>query len=100
MKGMPFLLVLRLRLWRRRVLRVVVTMSRHHERPVGVHSPAGYLRKYKLGDAAGLLWPIAYGSGAQKAASQARFVFATGRDSPILLSETPREIRHGLFPDR
>ncbi len=29
MKGMPFLLVLRFRLWRHRVLRVVVTVSRH-----------------------------------------------------------------------
>ena len=29
MKQMPFLLVLRLRLWRRRVLRVVVRVSRH-----------------------------------------------------------------------
>jgi hypothetical protein len=29
MKQMPFLLVLRLRLWRRHVLRVVVTVSRH-----------------------------------------------------------------------
>jgi hypothetical protein len=29
MKQMPFLLVLRLRLWRRRVIRIVVTVSRH-----------------------------------------------------------------------
>jgi hypothetical protein len=29
MKQMPFLLVLRFRLWRRRVVHVVVTVSRH-----------------------------------------------------------------------
>ncbi len=29
MKGMPFLLVLRFHLWRRRVIRVIVTVSRH-----------------------------------------------------------------------
>ncbi len=98
MKGLPFLLVLRLRLWRRRVIRVIVTLSRHQERPVGVHAPTGYLRKYKPCCPAGLLWPIAYGSGAQKAASRARFGFATGRDSPILLSDKHARDQTWPFP--
>ena len=47
MTRMPFLLVLRFSFWRRRVLHVVVTVSRTWEQPAGPLSPGRPPPEYK-----------------------------------------------------
>jgi hypothetical protein len=85
-----FLRVLRLRWRRRRVIRGVVMMSRHWERPGGVRTAARYpanisaeARRVYFGEWHGV---------APRNRRSAGFGFPTGRNRPILLSANhPRD---------